>query len=82
MRAVGEAASVAEAHAAFMVPSELDEAGRPAEPLLRVREHLRAAVGESDRDLVRVVLAHVRGAGGARGVRAAQAEGAGPSSTE
>ena len=37
-----------------------DEPGGAAEPLLGVREHLRTADGQTDCDLVRVVLAHVR----------------------
>ena len=41
--------------------ADLLEAGGAAELLLGVREHLRAADGEPDPDLVRVVLPHVGG---------------------
>ena len=41
--------------------ADLLEAGGAPELLFRVREHRRAADGEPDPDLVRVVLSHVRG---------------------
>ena len=41
--------------------ADLVESGRPAELLFGVVEHLRAAHGKPDRDLVRVVLTHVGG---------------------